>query len=216
MTSVSRVNNLYSKETRFIYELIQNAEHNSYSNTITLHEKPFLTFKVYSDRIIVESNEDGFDESNVRAICSTGESTKANSEGYIGEKGIGFKSVFKIARKVHFQSEPFSFSFEHSRDNEDDDLGIVTPMTEQFEDLPARIHIRMTLTLLDNIDFQRLRSDFDNVPDTLLLFLRKLVELTTEFHPPGDAATSATYSKHKDSQNGLQVVNLGKVAQSNA
>lgn len=52
-------------------------------------------------------------QSNVRAICSTGESTKTNTSGYIGEKGIGFKSVFKAASKVHIQSGPFSFFFEH-------------------------------------------------------------------------------------------------------
>ena len=213
MISVSLINNLYSKETRFIYELIQNAEDNLYSNATNLNEKPFLSFKIHSDRIIIESNEDGFDERNVRAICSTGESTKANSEGYIGEKGIGFKSVFKIARKVHIQSEPFSFSFEHSRDNEDDGLGMVTPMTERFEKLPAKIRTRMTLTLLGDIDFQRLRSDFNDVPDTLLLFLRKLEELKIDIHPPGDAATSVTYSKQEHSQDGLHVVDLAKLSQ---
>ena len=212
LTAISLIDNLYSKETRFIYELIQNAEDNSYSNAIGLNEKPFLAFKVLTDRIVFDSNEDGFDENNVRAICSTGESTKANSEGYIGEKGVGFKSVFKIARRVHIQSGPFSFSFEHSGPK-DDGLGMVTPMTEQHEELPARIRTRMTLMLLEGIDFHRLRTDFNDVPDTLLLFLRNLEEIRIEIHPPGNAASSVIYSKHGCSQAGLHVINLAKVTQ---
>jgi len=67
---------------------------------------------------VIDSNEDGFSKANINAICSTGESTKTFSQGYIGEKGIGFKSVFKVARKVHVQSGPFSFSFKYQHGEE--------------------------------------------------------------------------------------------------
>ncbi|MCJ1398278.1 hypothetical protein MMC11_001475, partial [Xylographa trunciseda] len=206
------VNNLYSKDTRFIYELIQNAEDNSYSSATSANQKPFLSFKLYPGKIIIDSNEDGFHETNVRAICSTGESTKADSEGYIGEKGIGFKSVFKVAAKVHIQSGPFSFTFEHMRNAEDDGLGMVTPMNEEFEELPVETRTRMTLTLLDNIDPEQLQQDFQSIPDTLLLFLRKLQDLTIEIYPSKGATTKVTYSKHEHHENGLYMTNLMKCA----
>ena len=174
-----------------------------------------MAFSVYPDRIIVDSNEDGFNENNVKAICSTGESTKANSDGYIGEKGIGFKSVFKVAQKVHIQSGPFSFSFEHAQGGDDDGLGMVTPMNEPFMELPAKSRTRMTLTLLKDLDLERVLTDFENVPDTLLLFLRKLQDLTIEIHRPGKTSTSLTYSKEEHAQNGLYVANLAKFTQGN-
>ena len=210
LTRTSLVDNLYSKDTRFIYELIQNAEDNSYATATGANEKPFLIFRVYADKIIIDSNEDGFNESNVKAICSTGESTKADSEGYIGEKGIGFKSVFKVAAKVHVQSGPFSFCFEHMRSAEDDGLGMVTPLNEEFKEVPSGIRTRMALTLLDNVQFEHLLKEFRGIPDTLLLFLRKLQGLTIEIHEPGKAISSVTYSKHDRRENGLSITNMAK------
>ena len=46
--------------------------------------------------IIVLNNEQGFSAENIRALCDVGNSTKKGSAGYIGKKGIGFKSVFRV------------------------------------------------------------------------------------------------------------------------
>lgn len=48
--------------------------------------------------VMVSNNEIGFSAQNIEALCSVGASTKANmkKQGYIGEKGIGFKSVFLV------------------------------------------------------------------------------------------------------------------------
>ena len=83
-----------------MFELIQNAEDNSYNIAQAAGVRPYLKVIVSPNTIVIESNEDGFEEANVRAICSVGESTKKSTQGYIGEKGIGFKSVFKIASRV--------------------------------------------------------------------------------------------------------------------
>lgn len=109
--SVRLATDLYSKDTRFLYELIQNAEDNQYTQAEASSDDPFISFSLYPDQLVIDSNEDGFNAENVKAICSVAESTKTVAQGYIGEKGIGFKSVFKIAQRVHIQSGPFSFSF---------------------------------------------------------------------------------------------------------
>jgi HSP90 family molecular chaperone len=49
----------------------------------------------------MECNEDGFTAKNLTVICDVGKSSKLGAQGYIGEKGIGFKSVFMAAYKVH-------------------------------------------------------------------------------------------------------------------
>jgi hypothetical protein len=62
-----------------------------------------LCFVYKSGSLRLESNEDGFTAKNVEAICDVHKSTKAGesrSAGYIGEKGIGFKYLFKIADAI--------------------------------------------------------------------------------------------------------------------
>jgi hypothetical protein len=139
--------NLYAKDTRFVYELLQNAEDNGYSLAA---DPPWLHFAIHQDRIVIDSNEDGFSKANIKVICSISESTKTSVRGYIGEKGIGFKSVFKVAHKVHVQSGPYSFAFEYQRDGNDNDLGMVTPMSEGHLDVPDGERTRMTLHLLES------------------------------------------------------------------
>ena len=156
--------------------MIQNAEDNHYTKAATAKQDPFLTFTLHPSKIVVDSNEDGFNEANVKAICSTSQSTKTNRQGYIGEKGIGFKSVFKVASKVHIQSEPFSFAFQHKFG--DCGLGMVTPFLDEFEELPSGIRSRITLTLSPFSDFAGLVKDFEGLPDSLLIFLSKLKSLT--------------------------------------
>lgn len=206
----SVVDNLYSKETRFLYELIQNAEDNSYSIATAAAEEPFLAFKLYPDRIIIDSNEDGFSESNIRAICSVGNSTKDPGAGYIGEKGIGFKSVFKIAQKVHIQSGPFSFAFSHTREDDDDGLGMITPYYEDSGELPMGVRTRMTLTLLDSTNFEERATELRDVPDSFLMFLSQLQRLSIELYPPGSAATFTQYSKRETIENGLYTTFLAQ------
>ena len=206
----SLVDNLYSKETRFLYELIQNAEDNSYFTATSDSEDPFLSFKLYPDRIVIDSNEDGFSKSNIRAICSVDNSTKKHSVGYIGEKGIGFKSVFKIAQKVHIQSGPFSFAFSHTREDDDDGLGMITPYYEDAEELPMGVRTRMTLTLLDSTNFEELASEFRAVPDTFLMFLSRLQRLSIELYRPDNTHTATQYSKRETKENGLYTTFLAK------
>ncbi|MBD2452468.1 ATP-binding protein [Nostoc sp. FACHB-152] len=112
---------LYSKETHFVLELIQNADDNQYKKEII----PTLILTIDSQKIVVKNNETGFTEENVRAICNVGASTKTKVKGYIGEKGIGFKSVFRISDEPQIFSNGFQFKFQHQNDK--DQLGFVVP-----------------------------------------------------------------------------------------
>ncbi|KAK6410617.1 hypothetical protein LTR95_018195, partial [Oleoguttula sp. CCFEE 5521] len=106
---------LYSKSTHFILELIQNADDNRYEAGVT----PKLTLLYNRDGFLwVACNEVGFTPANVRAICRIADSTKkieSAHKGYIGEKGIGFKSVFKVADVVSIQSGAVSFQFDKTK-----------------------------------------------------------------------------------------------------
>ncbi|KAH1752035.1 hypothetical protein LV164_008598 [Aspergillus fumigatus] len=179
--------NLYNSNARFVFELLQNADDNRFTLARKHKELPFISFKVYPDRIVVECNEDGFSIEDLSAICSVGESTKAASHGYIGAKGIGFKSVFIAAWKVHIQSGNFSFHFKHRRG--DLGLGMVLPVWEDPEyECPDRL-TRMTLYLhtegephalehLRKTIFQQL----SDLQQTSLLFLRNIKQIGVFFY----------------------------------
>ena len=120
---------LYSKDTHFVLELIQNADDNDYyphflSGRDPSGEVPSLKFIIGSHAIIVLNNEVGFSEKNIRAICNVGKSTKgAHRSGYIGQKGIGFKSVFRVTDKPEIHSNGFHIGFDASADP----IGFILP-----------------------------------------------------------------------------------------
>ena len=62
----------------------------AYRPGVTTH----LTFQVTHKRLVVVNNEIGFNEANIKAICSVGASSKSQDKtGYVGEKGIGLVNL---------------------------------------------------------------------------------------------------------------------------
>ena len=100
---------LYTNELRFLFELIQNVDDCDYKNPedceLSIH------FDFNYGTITLEYNEVGFSPENVFSITGIAEAAKNISPDRIeiGEKGIGFKSVFGVADKVLVQSGMFSF-----------------------------------------------------------------------------------------------------------
>ncbi|GFQ03122.1 hypothetical protein PHJA_002456000 [Phtheirospermum japonicum] len=111
---------LYSQDSHFLLELVQNAEDNVYPNNV----EPTLTFVLQEKSIIVLNNEQGFLANNIRALCDVGNSTKkGHSAGYIGKKGIGFKSVFRVTDAPEIHSNGFHVKF----DITEGQIGFVLP-----------------------------------------------------------------------------------------
>lgn len=127
----------------------------------------------------MECNEDGFNEANLRAICDVGKSSKQGAQGYIGEKGIGFKSTFMAAWKVEIQSGPLSFYFSHRRG--DSGMGMVTPIWTEPTNQDTAQPTTTTLCFHDDDGPEALKARRDEVIEQLrnlssevLLFLQKL------------------------------------------
>lgn len=77
---------LYSKDTHFVLELIQNADDNTY-----ISKRPSVLFLVENDAISVFNNEIGFNERQVKAVCDVGSSTKPKENpGFIGNINLSF------------------------------------------------------------------------------------------------------------------------------
>lgn len=167
----------------------------NYSKARARGDMPYVSFSIYPQKIVVECNEDGFTTENLTAICAVGKSSKKGTQGYIGEKGIGFKSVFMAAWKVHIQSGAFSFSFRHKTG--ESGMGMISPVWEDTnEELPSpktkfTLHLHQIgdeamLTKAREVILQQ----FEELQETVLLFMKNLKMVHVSFHNDCEDLTS--------------------------
>ena len=174
---------LYAKDTHFIFELIQNAADNTYRSG----ESPRLSFRLCKNdptgtqkaagALIIQNNEVGFTRQQVEALCDVGNSTKNNSDGFIGEKGIGFKSVFRITSNPYIFSNGYSFRL--PQHHEPTGLGYIVPCW--VEKLPTGIDQEQTTIILPldqpDFSFNTIAEYMQDVAPETILFLSQLKEL---------------------------------------
>ncbi|CAH2035137.1 unnamed protein product [Thlaspi arvense] len=189
---------IYTKDVHFLMELIQNAEDNEYPEGVD----PSLEFVVTSEDItatgapatlLIFNNEKGFSEKNIESICSVGRSTKKGNRkrGYIGEKGIGFKSVFLITSHPYIFSNGYQIRFNKEPCSQCS-LGYIVP--EWVEQNPSRGDIQRiygsgsalpTTTIilpLYNDKVKPVKEQLSNVHPEVLLFLSKIKRLSIREH----------------------------------
>jgi hypothetical protein len=161
---------LYQAATHFLLELIQNSDDNSYTA-----EVPTLSIAYSSGQARIDCNERGFNKKNVEAICRICHSTKSGrskSAGFIGEKGIGFKAVFKVASTVWISSGHYSFRFDR-----DAHLGMIAPIWDKFPEKPREGCTSTLLKLTGDCDGERIINELQSYDEKMLLFLRRLQRL---------------------------------------
>ena len=80
---------LYSKDSHFVLELVQNADDNSYPEEFSSKDskqRPSVKFCIDDSSVTVLNNECGFRDKDIRALCDVGKSTKGKHKfGYIGK-----------------------------------------------------------------------------------------------------------------------------------
>ncbi|TVU25294.1 hypothetical protein EJB05_27786, partial [Eragrostis curvula] len=185
---------LYSKDVHFLMELIQNAEDNDYPSGAT----PALEFVITSKDItcsgatatlLVFNNEKGFTAANIESICRIGKSTKKGnrSSGYIGEKGIGFKSVFVVSSNPHIFSNGYQIKFSEDPSAE---CGIGYIVPEWVEQNPSILDIakiygslkRLPTTImilpLKNEKIDAVKKELSSTHPEILLFLSKIRQIS--------------------------------------
>ena len=176
---------LYSERLHFIFELIQNAEDNEYEDQSRY--QPYISFQLTktdptftmgsNGALIIQNNEFGFHHNNVIAICAVGKTTKKKGQGYIGEKGIGFKSVFRITDNPHIFSNGYHFCLPER--DEQTGFGYIVP---QWIDTPpagmdlSATHIILPLTKPD-FGYEEIEEMLRDIEPEIILFLFKLQEI---------------------------------------
>jgi hypothetical protein len=163
-------NQLYEKSTHFLLELIQNADDNTYNCP-----NPTLSFSYKPGSLRIDCNEVGFTAENVEAICAISRSTKSGKTSYgeyIGEKGIGFKSVFKAADVVWISSREFTFKFDKTKF-----LGMVAPIWAKFPETTWPGCTSIYLQLSKDYEEDTLIHELLTFDTNLLIFLRRIEEI---------------------------------------
>lgn len=197
-------NEIYSTDGRVFEELIQNADDNTYPTES--HPKLFFYLENSNTPILwMAMNECGLTDENVKSICSLAESTKSNDKLTIGEKGIGFKSVFRITQTPQIYSKQFSFSLSSDPDPE---VGVsfivprsIQPIPDHYlksfsilasavinEDFNSTSFIAGTIMRfpLKDSSVQKVNSAITGATGASLVFLRKLhsiTYITSQFDP---------------------------------
>ncbi|XP_058103015.1 uncharacterized protein LOC131246676 isoform X3 [Magnolia sinica] len=184
---------LYTKDVHFLMELIQNAEDNEY-----LSDDPSLEFVITSKDItatgaastlLIFNNERGFSEKNINSICNVGGSTKKGKRqcGYIGEKGIGFKSVFLITSQPYIFSNGYQIRF-NENPHPDCNLGFIVP--EWVDKNPTLSDIQkiygsdkvlpttIIVLPLKSEKVNAVKQQLSSMHPELLLFLSKIKQLS--------------------------------------
>jgi hypothetical protein len=161
---------LNSQSTHFLLEFLQNANDNKYP----AGNIPKLEFEYRNGFLRVDCNEVGFLPKHVDAICQIGNSTKKGNHEMVGEKGIGFKSVFKVADVVYITSLNYSFKFDKNAE-----FGMIVP---DWSDPPTGFTRRSGFTSFYlHIPSQRRQNEvlgaLKTLDATILLFVQKLREV---------------------------------------
>ena len=144
----------------------------------------------------------------MEALCRVGRSTKKggdNATGYVGEKGIGFKSVFKAADVVWVSSRYYSFKFDKSKQ-----LGMIAPV---WSELPAPIKAGWTsiyLQLSGSYNRKGLLDELRSLDSRLLIFLRRLRNITVSISEPFRKTWKRTFSRTEIRGNIIQLIENNK------
>ncbi|GEA15381.1 hypothetical protein E308F_16250 [Moorella sp. E308F] len=176
-----------SYKARSFIELLQNADDAKARRFIVMEAQ---------DILIIGNDGRYFTEEDVWAICRSGASGKRRGGDTIGYRGIGFKSVVNLARRVHVLSGELKMTFCRELSQRALGLNINVPLIRiphhynpynkssqlegNLEELWEEGYI--TLFIFEGINTQALNIELENFDPTSLLFLKniKQVEFKTE------------------------------------
>lgn len=152
---------LYSKQSHFIFELLQNAEDEAAN-------KVKIAFD--NEKLIFEHNGRTFDIEDIEAITSFGDNERKKLKpNAIGRFGIGFKSVFSVTEKPEIKSGDFHFTISN----------FIVPNLIDSEKIKGTI---ITLPFKKSKQSQivsKIETTLSDLDSTYLLFLNniKLIEI---------------------------------------
>lgn len=169
---------VFVRTSRFIMELIQNAE----DALIDADYPGEIEIIVSNKRIKIIHNGKPFTKEDVDAICGI-RSTKKPERGTLGYLGIGFKSVFKITDCPQIFSGPYAFKFDKNYWKEEHYRALwpIIPIPISLENITETIPPNKTTFILpfrSEKDYNIVKDELNRLSPHLFMFLKRLSKLT--------------------------------------
>ncbi|KAI0197267.1 hypothetical protein EV127DRAFT_329817 [Xylaria flabelliformis] len=195
---------MYQNPMHFLLEILQNADDSVYEDL-----EPVMKITYHNGTVRFDTNEVGFRRRDVEAICSVGNSFKQESgqgKRRIGEKGIGFKSVFRIAEAAYITSGYYSFKF-----TTEEPLGMLVPIYSPFprDTIPGFTSILLQLN--SKIDVDQLVEELRTLDGRILMFLQNLKQVLVKIVEAGGSVTEIALrqkSQHPTELGGSEICSI--------
>jgi len=176
--SIRTLTNLYAEPTHFIFELLQNAEDALRRRGRDWRGSRVVTFHLSDGRLRVAHFGEPFNDADVQAICSVGETTKDLTD--IGSFGIGFKSVYAVTDRPEIHSGAEDFAIER----------FVRPVAAPpIQRDPEETVFLIPLKPYGGPSQAEITAGLERLGSTALLFLRQIEEI----HWSTEAGRSGTW-----------------------
>lgn len=186
----------YTNLDHFLLELLQNADDNSYPDG----SMPTVKMILEEGYFTLINNEKGFTPEDLYAITYAAASTKIRDKRagtYIGEKGIGFKSVFAVADWVEIHSPPYHFKLKNK------EFVIPHPIeAENLEGTKIVLKLRKENKEIPNIISSRLKTLCKSAQE-FIIFLQNVERLEIDDKFSG---TKGTVQVMRDKSEGIYVI----------
>jgi hypothetical protein len=175
-TSLGIIPQIFAKETRFLMEFIQNSE-----DACKNKNDGKMEIWLSKEKITIINNGKPFDESDVDSICGI-RSYKKIEEGTLGYLGIGFKSVFKVAKRVDIISGDYKFKFDKieykNHYGKEENFWIITPFwLEKIEEEINPNKTNFIIYLDEKEKYEIVEQEIKELTPCILMFLRNLKEI---------------------------------------
>ncbi|KAF4430289.1 putative Heterokaryon incompatibility protein, partial [Fusarium austroafricanum] len=183
---------LNTKSTHFLLEMLQNADDCRYKSN-----KGEMHISYQNGHLQLDYNELGFTPNDINALCRVARSSKVGSaDQCTGEKGIGFKSVFRVADVVTISSGYYSFQFRKK-----ERLGMITPIWIEEQDFPGTPRSGWTSIAMEILDpyRQEIVQEIKHFDSTWLAFLRRLRSVNINVEIDGHPAWKTTHLRQDGS-----------------
>lgn len=177
--------------SRYINELLQNADDAGKE----LKEELSVDFVLTNNYLVFSHNGKPFDQEDVEGIADAASPArkKAVDSDSIGNKGIGFKSVFTIADYVLILSNKYSFRFDEKHDkwknNSRDYPWEIIPIWTEHNEIPSEVvklinpnKVNFVFKIRDVQKREEITKDLEKLVSNskYLIFLRKLKHISFE------------------------------------
>ncbi|GES66761.1 hypothetical protein ATEIFO6365_0002063300 [Aspergillus terreus] len=150
-----------------VFRLISSARSLRYTRAEREGKEPYFSLDVSRNRIVIKTNDDGCQESDIEELSEARHALSNDSTGNL--YGAVLSYTARISSEVHVQSGPFSFVLKPQ--SKGDSLGFAIPVNKEPASLPEGVRSRIVLYPLLSRGFEELVDEFEAIANNGIVLL---------------------------------------------